>query len=264
MSRTRKDRKTNQLSEFLTFTDYALFIKCHDLDMEKLTRFWFRSVSPRLATLIAAIGTVGLMGCLLLLLILGWLSQEVLEKESFQLDTTLLLSIHRWANPRLDQVMLSITRLGDPEVVVVIVIVGFGWLLWRRRWAEAKMFTIACLGAAILNQGLKLVFARPRPLLWTRLITETSYSFPSGHALGALVLYGFWAYVLATRFPRSAKLIYAASVAIVGAIGLSRLYLGVHYPTDIFAGYAIGFLWLIICIVMLKLQTPIKSMQPNR
>ncbi len=227
--------------------------------MERLTRFWFRSVSPRLATLIATIGTVGLIVCLLLLVFIGWLSQEILEKESFQLDTRILLGIHQWANPMLDRLMLSITRLGDPEVVVVIVIVGLGWLLWRQRWTEAKMLAIACLGALVLNQGLKLVFVRPRPLLWTRLIAETSYSFPSGHALGSLVLYGFWAYVLATRFPQSAKLIYTASVLIIGAIGLSRLYLGVHYPTDILAGYAIGLLWLMICIVMLRLQTPVKS-----
>lgn len=227
--------------------------------MERLTRFWFRSVSPRLATLIATIGTVGLIVCLLLLAITAWLSQEILEKESFQLDTRILLGIHQWANPMLDRLMLSITRLGDPEVVVVIVIVGLGWLLWRRRWTEAKMLAIACLGALVLNQGLKLVFVRPRPLLWTRLIAETSYSFPSGHALGSLVLYGFWAYVLATRFPQSAKLIYTASVLIIGAIGLSRLYLGVHYPTDILAGYSIGLLWLMICIVMLRLQTSVKS-----
>ena len=227
--------------------------------MQKMIHFWLRSVNSRLATLVATIGTVGLIVCLLLLVGLGWLSQEVLEKESFQFDTAILLGIHQWANPTLDQFMLSLTRLGDPEVVVVVVVVGLGWLLQRQRWAEAKMLMIACLGAVILNQGLKLFFARPRPLLWTRLIAETSYSFPSGHALGALVLYGFWAYVLATRFPQKQKLIYTISVLLISAIGLSRLYLGVHYPTDILAGYAIGFLWLVVCVVMLRLQTSAKS-----
>lgn len=232
--------------------------------MERLTRFWVRSVSPQIATLIAAIGTVGLVVCLLLLFVIGWLSQEVLEKETIQFDAAVLLGIHQWANPVLDQLMLNITHLGDPKVVIVIVIVGMSGLLWRQRWAEAKTFAIACLGALVLNQGLKLLFERPRPVLWTRLIAETSYSFPSGHALGSLVLYGFWAYVLATGFPRSAKLIYAASALIISAIGLSRLYLGVHYPTDVLAGYAIGLLWLMICIVMLKLQTPVKSVESKR
>lgn len=232
--------------------------------MQKLIRFWFRSINPRLATLVATLGTAGLIVCLLLLVGIGWLSQEVLEKETFQFDTTVLLGIHQWANPVLDHWMLSLTRLGDPEVVIIIVIGGLSWLLWQRRWAEAKMLIIACLGALILNQGLKLLFARPRPLLWTRLITETSYGFPSGHALGALVLYGFWAYVLATRFPRQQRAIYAIAVFLISAIGISRLYLGVHYPTDIIAGYTIGLLWLLICIVMLKLQTSAKSITQKR
>ena len=88
--------------------------------------------------------------------------------------------MHQWANPILDQVMLSLTRLGDPEFAVVIVVRSLGLLLWRRQRAEAKMLAIACLGALILNQGLKLFFAKPRPQLWTPLIVEKSFSFARG------------------------------------------------------------------------------------
>jgi membrane-associated phospholipid phosphatase len=139
--------------------------------------------------------------------------------------------------------------------VVVIVVFSLGWLWWRQRRLEAKVFAIACLGALILNQGLKLCFTKLRPQLWTHLISETSFSFPSGHALGALVLYGFLAYILAMQFPRSARWIYSAATGIIRAIGASRLYLGVHWPTDVVAGYAVGFLWLVVCITMLKLQS---------
>jgi membrane-associated phospholipid phosphatase len=219
---------------------------------------WFRWFGPQLAPYTAVMGTTGLAVCLMLLIGLAWLCQEVFERETFRLDTTILLGIHQWANPALDRVMLSLTRLGDPEFVVVIVILTLGWLLWQQQRQEAKLLAIACLGALLLNQSLKLFFTRPRPLLWTRLITETSYSFPSGHALGSVVLYGFLAYVLAAQFPTLSRGIYGAAIGIITAIGFSRLYLGVHYPSDIIAGYTVGFLWLSVCLVVLRLHTQAK------
>jgi membrane-associated phospholipid phosphatase len=150
--------------------------------------------------------------------------------------------------------MLAITELGNPTLVPIIFIVVLGIIWWRGNPQQAKIFLLACLGAFILNTELKLVFRKNRPQLWQPIITEKSFSFPSGHALGSLVLYGLIAYLLGNKYPQAAKLIYAFTVFLIAAIGLSRLYLGVHWPTDILAGYAIGFLWLMICIVMLKLQ----------
>ena len=226
--------------------------------MKQPLKRWFRWLNPQLAPDTALIGTTGLTICLVLLLGLAWLCQEVFERETFHLDTTILLGIHQWANPALDRVMLSLTRLGDPEFVVVIVVLSLGWLLWQQQRQEAKLLVIACLGALLLNQGLKLLFTRPRPLLWPRLITETSYSFPSGHALGSVVLYGFLAYVFAAQFPTLSRGIYGTAIGIIVAIGFSRLYLGVHYPSDIAAGYTVGFLWLTICLVMLRLHPQAK------
>lgn len=206
-------------------------------------------------------GSVGLGICLIILLGLSWLCQEVWEKEAFSLDTSILLWLHQWANPVLDAVMLKITALGNPSFVVAVVGLSLGWLWWKQRHLEAKMFAIACLGALILNQGLKLCFAKPRPQLWTRLITENSFSFPSGHALGSLVLYGFLAHVLAMQSPRAAYWIYSVAAGVIAAIGMSRLYLGVHWPTDVVAGYGVGFLWLMICITMLQRQTQTRRSQ---
>jgi len=199
------------------------------------------------------ISLLGLFTCVLLLVGLGWLCHEVWEKETFQFDTILLLWLHQGATPLLDQLMMSITRLGNPELVVVIVLVNLGWFLWRGRRLEAWMFIVACVGALVLNQGLKLIFARPRPVLWPPLIHETSYSFPSGHALGALVLYGFLAHVYACWYPRQSRWIYGIASSLIALIGFSRLYLGVHYPTDIAAGFSVGFLWLIMCILIPKI-----------
>ena len=194
-----------------------------------------------------------LLGCLCLLALFGWLSQEVLEKEAFGFDTTILLWLHQHSNATIDRLMLTITQLGNPEFVVILVVISFSLLLWYKRVWAAQILFLDCLGGVILNQGLKLVFVKPRPQLWTPLIVERSYSFPSGHALGSAVLYGFLAVLLAVRYPRYRAGIYGIAVVIVVAIGLSRLFLGVHYPTDIIAGYAVGLLWLITCVGILRL-----------
>jgi membrane-associated phospholipid phosphatase len=212
----------------------------------------FTVIRSYLAGRVSAASCIGFGLCLLLLAGLSWLCQEVWEKDSFRLDTALLLGLHQRANPFLDRLMLSVTQFGNPAFVVVLVLVSLTGLLWQQKRLEAGMFAIACLGALVLNQGMKLAFARPRPTLWHPLVQETSYSFPSGHALGSLVLYGFLAYLLVRFYPRTALLTYSTAVIVIGLIGLSRLYLGVHYPTDIMAGYIVGLLWLSICVAMLK------------
>jgi membrane-associated phospholipid phosphatase len=223
--------------------------------MKRLTRLWTQQINPYLSALIATIGTASLAVCLLILLGLSKLFQEVWEKEAFSVDTTLLLQIHQWTNHVLDRVMLGLTQIGNPSFIVSVVVGSLAWLWWKQKRTEAQLFAIASLGALILNVGLKLFFAKPRPNLGTYLLTEKSFSFPSGHALGSMVIYGFLAYLLASHFPKFSLLIYAAAVGLIAAIGFSRLYLGVHWPTDVLAGYAVGFLWLMTCITLLKLQT---------
>lgn len=212
----------------------------------------FAAIYTRFATKVTTLGLLGLAFCFLALTVLGWLCEEVWEKETFRFDAVLLLALHQWANPLLDRLMLSLTRLGNPEFVVGMVIVTLGWLLWRQKRLESGVLMIASLGTLLLNDGMKLIFARPRPTLWQPLIKEISYSFPSGHALGASVLYGFLAYLFVRRYPQRSYLIYGITIAIIGLISLSRLYLGVHYPTDILAGYIIGLLWLSICVALIK------------
>jgi membrane-associated phospholipid phosphatase len=205
-------------------------------------------------TLIISSGNIPKILVVICILLLGWLCQQVWQKVSWPLETNILFNIHRWANPVLDRTMLSITSLCDPEFVVVIVILTTGWLLWQRQLTETATLTLACLGALILNEGMKLLFSRPRPTLWPSLIHETSFGFPSGHALGSIVLYGLLAYFYAVYRPHQARIIYLLSVTLIGSIGFSRLYLGVHYPTDIIAGYITGWLWLMVCIELLQFQ----------
>ena len=221
---------------------------------QKLLEFWRNKIHLRITSLIATVGTVGIVSCLLIIYIVAQISDEVLDKEAFAFDKVILLWIHSFANPTLDRVMHTITRLNDPDIVSVIAGVALILLIWKKCYPEAKIFIVDCAGGVILSYGLKSVFGKTRPDLWESAIEEVSFSYPSGHALGSTVLYGFLAYLFATRFPQFAWLIYLIAVSLIGAIGSSRLYLGVHWPTDIIGGYGIGFLWLTFCITMLKLQ----------
>jgi membrane-associated phospholipid phosphatase len=188
------------------------------------------------------------MGYLLILSIVAWLCTEVWEKEVFSLDRFFLLWIHQFANPQLDGVMLFVTALGDPAMVITVFISTIAWLGMKRRYPDGIRFIIVCVGGLLINQVMKLFFAKPRPELWARLISEHSFSFPSGHAVGSMVVYGFIAYILARELPIYQRYIYVAASILIIAIGFSRLYLGVHYPTDIIAGYGVGLLWLITCL----------------
>ena len=189
-----------------------------------------------------------LIGYLLILIVVVWLCTEVWEKEAFGFDRSLLLWIHQFANPQLDGMMLFITALGDPPTVISIFIMTIAWLGMKRRYTDGIRFTIVCIGGILINQIMKLFFAKPRPELWARLIAEHSFSFPSGHAVGSMVVYGFIAYILAKELQQYKRYVYTVAGILIIAIGFSRLYLGVHYPTDIIAGYGVGFLWLKTCL----------------
>ncbi|MBE9045752.1 phosphatase PAP2 family protein [Pleurocapsales cyanobacterium LEGE 10410] len=228
--------------------------------LQKLVKFWQDKIHLRITSLIATVGTVGIVSCLLIIYVVAQISDEVLDREAFAFDKIILLWIHSFANPTLDRIMQTITRLNDPKTAVVLVLIAVTLLLWRQYYQEVKIFFINCAGGVILSYGLKSVFGKTRPDLWQSAIEEVSFSYPSGHALGATVLYGFLAYLLATRYPQFSWAIYSIAISIIGAIGLSRLYLGVHWPTDIIGGYGIGFLWLTFCTTMLKLQ---KIKQPE-
>lgn len=222
--------------------------------LSQVSDSWMQKVHPRIASLIAFFGIVWLGICALTLYLLAELSDQVLEQEAFAFDKTVLLGIHQLANPVLDQIMIGITRLGDPRTVVPLTFIILCILWLRRYFLEANFFALNALGGAILSYVLKLVFSKARPALWPQLISEATFSYPSGHAMGSIVLYGFLSYVLASLYPRYGKAFYGAAALLIVAIGFSRLYLGVHWPTDIIAGYGIGFLWVSVCVTLLRLR----------
>jgi membrane-associated phospholipid phosphatase len=133
-------------------------------------------------------------------------------------------------------------------VAVVLLGVAVAALLARgRRWTLLWTWIVAVAGSALLNQLLKRIFQRPRPHFAHPLLVETSYSFPSGHAMESFVAYGTLAYLAVVLWLRSWEARVAAvcgAALVVVLIGFSRMYLGVHYFSDVVAGYAAGGVWL--------------------
>jgi undecaprenyl-diphosphatase len=123
-------------------------------------------------------------------------------------------------------------------------------LLRRRR--AAVVLAVGVGGAALINTLLKLAFHRVRPELWTPLVVERSFSFPSGHAMVSSALACSVTYIL--WHTRWRWLAVGLGLAVVVAIGLSRLYLGVHYPTDVLAGWTVGFFWVVIVRAVLLMS----------
>ncbi|WP_066424971.1 phosphatase PAP2 family protein [Anabaena sp. 4-3] len=170
----------------------------------------------------------------------------------YALDESILLGIQTLHTPVLDIIIKGITALGEPLIFLSIgSAIGINlWYNQRRR--EATTLGMATVGAVGLNFLLKEIFRRARPALWDYIVNAVHYSFPSGHAMVSTAVYGCIGYILAKEFPQWRKQILASTTVVILAIGFSRLYLGVHWPTDVLAGYAAGLLWLIACILYLE------------
>jgi len=198
-----------------------------------LTFAWVRDRWKRLAVL--------LLGILLPLLLVGALAEDVLEG-GLPWDVPILRWIHGASTPELDRVMIVITRLGYAWGTVPLALGVLATLIVRRRWSHARFFTVAVGGAMVMNGLAKLAFRRLRPSLWTSPAPETSYSFPSGHAMGSMALVA--ALVVLAWPTRARGWVLVPGGLFVLVIGVSRVYLGVHYPSDVLAGWAASLAWV--------------------
>jgi membrane dipeptidase len=168
------------------------------------------------------------------------------------MEAELLLWIHRHEAPSLDALFVVSSELGRGRFCLALVVVVVVISLLRGARREAALF--AALGAStwVLQAGLKVVLMRPRPALWPRLVEATSYSLPSGHALASATLYPALGWLAARRWPEHARLAWAAGVAMALYIGVGRLYLGVHWPTDVLAGWALGAGQLALALALVR------------
>ena len=162
------------------------------------------------------------------------------------------MGAHHSAN--LDAVMVEITALGTGVVVLMIVAVAALFLVLTNHKYSAILLLVSTAGGIILNGILKLGFNRPRPSIFVPTVQAVSSSFPSGHAMSAAIVYSTVAYLAARLHKRrwARWLVMTAAFLVIALISISRLYLGVHYPSDVIAGVAIGLAWAGFCMATLE------------
>lgn len=148
-----------------------------------------------------------------------------------------------------ETIFLWISYLGPPIVDVAIVI-GAGWYAKRRDWLRVGTVLASGAGGIILCHILKAIFHRGRPEVATEFISRTSWSFPSGHAMETVTTYGILLVLATERIPSDARrrLLRWSTIIVIALVGFSRIYLGVHYLSDVVAGWLAGGAWLIASI----------------
>ena len=185
------------------------------------------------------------------------LADEVREQDTLWFDEAALRAINVLATPWLDSSVVALTQLGGP-IGVIVLTAGFTALLWMRNKRRfAVQLAVGVGGAVLLNVMLKTVFQRDRPQLWERIVTENSYSFPSGHAMASAALaistiVLFWP--TKWRWP-----VLVAAVFYMLLIAFTRLYLGVHYPTDVLAGWLVSGAWVAVVAIVIHYRLRIFS-----
>lgn len=189
---------------------------------------------------------LGLLTAAAALVLFTWLGREILEGEVLAFDEYLRALTHDLASPRLTTLMRAASLYGGPSALVpagVLAAAAFIIKRWRR---GALLVVVTLAGAGLLNALLKFSFARVRPASFFDYPLPGSPSFPSGHALYAASVFGGLAVLLTARV-RSLVLriaIWLVAISLILLVGVSRVYLGVHYPSDVLAGYAIGVVWV--------------------
>jgi undecaprenyl-diphosphatase len=169
-------------------------------------------------------------------------------------DESVLRWIGEHRSPMLEPIMMEITFLGTGTVVMAIVAVS-GLFLWLSNHKySAALLLICTLGGILLNNLLKVGYSRPRPQLFDWVAPALSWSFPSGHAMSAAAVYGTVAYLAARLQKRHIHRVITmvCAVVLICMIAITRLYLGVHYPSDVIAGVIIGLAWAAFCMATLE------------
>jgi len=211
--------------------------------------------------------TVGLLLSLGALWLFGGIAEDVIHHDPLtDFDLTVAKLLHQDASPILTEIAKGVTLLGSPAVITVWALIAAVILLTRREYLTAGGWVAALLGGGLLDGMLKQIFHRPRPSWDVPIVTAQGFSFPSGHAMGSLVAYGMLAYLVWRELdpPRGRVALAGCALVLVLLIGLSRMYLGVHYFSDVIAGYAAGTVWLTACITGLEVVRRRPSPAPPR
>jgi undecaprenyl-diphosphatase len=201
---------------------------------------------------------IGLGSCILLLAFL-MLAGEVMEGQTLAFDRKILLAFRKADDPALPigpawmtSALLDITALGGPTVIALVVLGVIGFLVLQTRYWTAVFIFMTALSGEAVSFAMKSVFSRPRPGLAPHLREAFSSSFPSGHAMQSAIIYLTLGAMLMRITQGRLTKIYCCTVAMLLTflVGLSRVWLGVHYPTDVLGGWIVGLFWASLCWLM--------------
>ncbi len=191
-----------------------------------------------------------LISSVVLILLFALLADQVFDKELVGTDDNIALWTYSLSNQGLTFFLTVMTDIGSPLGIAVLTAFTFALFIWRKMYVFACLVVLVSAGSAVLDEILKLIFRRTRPELLLGGQHLTSYSFPSGHATGSICFFGFLIW-LSWKFlnkPIFKIVITVVLSLVILLVGFSRIYLGVHYPTDVLGGYLSGGCWLIALI----------------
>lgn len=204
------------------------------------------STSAESRRLLSTALVAGLVAAAMALALFSWLGREILTGVALPVDESLRSALHEVASPGLTRVMIAASLIGGPAWLApigVVLAIAFFIRGWRR---GAVLAVVTMAGAGLLDVLLKQAFARVRPAAFFDYPLPVSHSFPSGHAFFAASFFGGLAVLVSDRVQSKPLrgLIWLIAIGLILLIGLSRIYLGVHYPSDVLAGYAAAVIWV--------------------
>jgi undecaprenyl-diphosphatase len=164
------------------------------------------------------------------------------------IEEACLLTLKEWANPILDRCMTAITWMAQGEVTIPLLVVVGGILIYYNEAIAAFVLAIGLSGSWLLNGIFKSFFRRERPDLWASSKRPMDYSYPSGHSMSAISFYGLLAANLTNCLSIPLGITATLAAILTLAVGFSRVYLGMHWPTDVLSGWVAGGIWLVACL----------------
>jgi undecaprenyl-diphosphatase len=201
------------------------------------------------------------------LLLFIHIAHDIAKGRKWSLDQRILVALRKPGQPQvpigplwLEQTAIDLSALGGFTIMWFFSAALFGFFMLIQRPLEAGLFAFSVVGSSLLNAGVKRLIARPRPFVVPHLATVSNGSFPSGHAMLSATAYLALAALTANAMPAELIRIYVVSITIVVvlAIGLSRIYLGVHWPSDVLGGWCLGAAWaLMFSIIEAALMAPV-------
>jgi len=196
---------------------------------------WMKAPKPITTRAVVQLGSAMVAG-----IVFASIAEEVREGAADKIDTAIEMAIHRLDSPFFDVIFKTATFIGSWSIMVPAILLTAACVIQAKKKRIAIILAINALAILGSNVGLKLIFVRARPSLFEKITAPTSYSFPSGHSMSAMGIYGVIAAVIIQFFPKLRLPVAISTGIMIFLIGLSRVYLGVHWPLDVVAGFAAG------------------------